>query len=117
MVIKEDCIFCKLANKIIPSDFIYENDNFVAFFDANPKIEGHTLIVPKSHSVNLMDMPESLGRELIEAIKSVGEIKLKEGFDGFNIIQNNFPAAGQVVMHSHLHILPRKEGDGFKIIA
>lgn len=115
-MIKEDCIFCKLANKIIPAEFIYESDNFVAFPDANPKVEGHTLIVPKSHSVNLMDMPATLGRELLEAIKSVGEMKIKEGFQGFNILQNNFPAAGQVVMHSHIHLLPRKEGDGVRML-
>jgi len=111
-----NCLFCKFVKKEIPVDIIYENDNFIAFPDANPIVEGHTLIIPKKHSVNTMDMPATLGQELLGAIKSVGEIKLKEGFEGFNIIQNNFEPAGQVVMHTHFHFLPRKKGDGFKVI-
>ena len=108
----EDCVFCKIVNKEIPVEFIYESDNFIAFPDANPKVEGHCLIVTKNHFVNLMDMPCVLGSELIEVIKKVAEIKFKEGFEGFNLVQNNFSCAGQEVMHSHLHFFPRKEGDG-----
>ncbi len=112
----EDCIFCKIAQGKIPEELIYESDNFIAFPDANPNVKGHTLIIPRKHYVNMMDMPATLGRELMDAIKSVADIKLKQGAEGFNIIQNNFPAAGQVVMHAHIHLLPRKKGDGFKSI-
>jgi len=109
----EDCIFCKIANKEVEADkIIYENDNFVAFPDANQQTEGHTLIVPKKHFVNCLDLPSSLGGELLDAIKAVAEIRLKEGAEGFNIIQNNGGCAGQVVMHAHFHLLPRKKGDG-----
>jgi histidine triad (HIT) family protein len=100
----------------ISVNFIYESDNFLAFPDANPKVEGHTLLIPKDHFVNLMDLPESLGRELLEGIKAVAEMRLKEGFGGFNIVCNNFSAAGQMVMHSHVHILPRKKNDGFDLV-
>lgn len=116
MVHDNNCIFCKFIKGEIPVKFIYESDNFVAFLDANPKVDGHTLLIPKSHFVNLMDLPESLGRELIEGIKAVAEMRLKEGFEGFNIVSNNFSAAGQVVMHSHLHILPRRKDDGFDLV-
>jgi histidine triad (HIT) family protein len=108
----EDCIFCKIAGKEIPSEVIYENDNFICFPDASPRVEGHCLVVPKKHFVNIIDLPSSSGSELLDAIKNVGELKLKEGFDGFNVIQNNGEVAGQVVMHCHFHLLPRKKGDG-----
>jgi histidine triad (HIT) family protein len=110
-----ECVFCKIVKGEIKVDFIYENDNFVAFADANPKVDGHTLVVPKRHFVNLMDMPESLGSEMLDAIKHVFEIRSKEGAEGFNVVGNNFPAAGQLVMHAHLHILPRKTADTWKM--
>ena len=110
-----DCVFCKIILGEIKTDIIYENDNFIAFPDSNPKVEGHTLIVPKKHYVNSFDMPSSLGVELLDSIKNMAEKKFKEGFEGFNVIQNNFPVAGQVVMHAHFHFLPRKNGDGHNL--
>ena len=74
----EDCIFCKLASGEIDRKVIYENDNFISFPDANPRVEGHTLIVPKKHFVNILDLPKSLGMELLDAIKNTAEILLKE---------------------------------------
>lgn len=116
MVYDANCVFCKIVKSEIPVKFIYESDNFFAFPDANPKIEGHTLLIPKDHFVNLMDLPESLGGELLEGIKSVVKMRLKEGFEGFNLVCNNFPVAGQIVMHAHIHILPRKKNDGFDLV-
>jgi histidine triad (HIT) family protein len=109
----EECAFCKIAKGEIPVDRIYENDNFVSFPDANPVIEGHTLVVPKKHFKTLLDFPDSLGGELIDCIKKT-TMKLIEEHkaEGFNVISNNFPAAGQAVHHVHFHIMPRKDGDG-----
>lgn len=112
----DNCIFCKIARKEIPVNVIYENDNFFAMPDKNPAVPGHTLIIPKKHFENVMDMPASLGRELIDIVKAVAEIRFKEGAEGFNLIQNNFEAAGQVVMHAHFHVLPRKKDDGFNLV-
>ena len=110
-----NCIFCEIISKN-KRNFIYENDNFAAFLDVNPKVKGHTLIVTKKHFVNTFDMPESLGSELLDAIKNVAEKFLKEkDVGGFNILQNNFPVAGQIVMHSHFHLLPRRKNDGFNL--
>ena len=114
--IKKDCVFCKIASREIPAEIIYENDNFIAFPDLNPRVAGHTLIISKKHYVDILDMPISLGTELLDAIKNVAGKKLKEDLvEGFNILQNNFPVAGQVVMHTHFHLLPRRKDDGFKI--
>ncbi len=109
---EKECIFCKIARKEIPVEVIFENDNFIVFPDAHPKVEGHCLIIPKKHFTNILDFPDSLGAELIETVKKVAEIKIKQGADGFNLMQNNFESAGQVVMHMHFHFLPRKKGDG-----
>ena len=113
---EKECIFCKIARgEVLKEKFLYENDNFVAFPDANPKVEGHTLIVPKKHFVNLVDMPETLGSEMMDAIKKVFELRTREGAEGFNVISNVGNAAGQLVMHAHIHVLPRKKQDSWKM--
>lgn len=116
--IEENCIFCKIAQGIIKSDFIGESNNFMAFLDANPKAKGHTLIISKKHLVTLLDIPNNLGEELLTFTKKIGSQILdnKEG-DGFNILMNNLEPAGQVVNHAHIHILPRKDSDGLRIIS
>jgi len=106
-----DCIFCKIARREIPVEIIYEGDNFIAFPDANPCSKGHTLIIPKKHFVNIIELPAILGNELLDVIKKVAEIRFKEGAEGFNVIVNNGKEAGQVVMHLHVHVIPRKKGE------
>jgi len=106
----EDCIFCKIARKEIKAEIIYESENFIAFPDVNPKTKGHTLIIPKKHYVNVIDIPAALGNELLETVKKVAEIRFREGAEGFNLINNCGQAAGQAVMHAHFHLLPRRKG-------
>jgi len=111
-----DCIFCKIARGEIKKKKIYENENFFSIPDANPVIEGHSLIISKKHFENLLDLPSSLAGELLDCIKKTAEKLLKEkNADGFNVVNNNFEAAGQIVKHVHFHIFPRKKDDGFKI--
>jgi len=112
---KEECIFCKIARREIKQEIIEETDNFMAFPDANPRTKGHTLVIPKRHFVNLLDMPASLGNELLDVVKKIADKRIREGAEGFNIVVNNFPVAGQVVMHAHVHILPRYKRDDFKV--
>lgn len=114
----KDCIFCKIVKGEIKSDIVYSSDNFIGILDIHPKSVGHTVIFPKQHFNNILDIPSSLGGEMLEAIKEVGLklIKEKKG-DGFNVVVNNGQVAGQVVMHSHIHIIPRKTGDGLKSLA
>ncbi len=112
---KEDCIFCKIARKEVPVEIVEENDNFIAFPDAHPVSRGHTLLIPRKHFVNILDLPSDMASEMIDMIKIVAEKRLKEGAEGFNLMMNNFSAAGQEVMHAHLHIVPRRKGDGIKV--
>jgi len=113
----DDCVFCKIVSGKLPTErVIYSNDNFISIPDANPVIEGHSMVISKKHFVTLLDLPDTLGNELLDCIKNTS-IKLTEEWkaDGFNAINNNFKSAGQVVDHIHFHILPRKKGDGFKV--
>ena len=111
-----DCIFCKIAKGEISVKRIYENDNFFSILDANPVLEGHSLVISKKHFESVLDMPDSLGPELLDCIKKTA-LKLidEKKASGFNVVNNNFESAGQIVEHMHFHILPRKKGDGFKI--
>ena len=115
---KEDCIFCKIVRGEIPCERVYEDKNFIGFLDINPKAEGHTLIVSKNHYKTMLDVADTLGNELVAAIKQVG-LKLlsdKKG-EGLNLAVNIGEASGQLVPHFHAHIVPRKKGDGLNAIA
>jgi len=106
----KDCIFCKIVSGEIPSEKIYENDNFFSIPDANQQIEGHSLVISKKHFQTILDLPSTLGTELLDCIKETA-LKLidEHKSDGFNLVQNNFESAGQLVKHIHFHILPRKK--------
>ena len=112
-----ECVFCKIARGEIKSDVVRANNNFIAFRDIKPAAPGHTLVVPKKHYVTLLDIPQNLAEEMIGFTKSIASDLLdKKLGDGFNIVMNNLPAAGQEVAHAHLHIIPRKEGDGLRFV-
>lgn len=107
-----ECIFCRIARGEIKSDIIYENDNFFSIYDIKPKVEGHAIIISKKHFENVLEMPNTLGLELIDAVKKTA-IKLidKQKIGGFNLACNTGKSAGQVIEHVHFHILPRKGGE------
>lgn len=112
-----DCIFCKISNGEIPSNTIFENDGFRVILDNGPATKGHALVLPKNHYANLFEIPEDVLAEAAKVSKTVAEnMKTKLGCDGLNLVQNNGEAAGQTVMHFHLHIIPRYENDGQHIL-
>lgn len=107
------CIFCKIIAGEIPCARVYEDDSILAFLDINPIAAGHSLVVPKRHFPTLLDLPASEGEALLRAMRLVADaVKKETGAGGFNCIQNNFAPAGQVVFHSHWHIIPRFDNDG-----
>lgn len=114
---KTSCVFCKIISGELKADKIIESDSFISFLDINQEVKGHTLVIPKKHYVTLLDLPNKLGNEMLEFTKKVANSLIdKKIGDGFNIIMNNLEVAGQVVMHSHIHIIPRKEGDGLRFL-
>lgn len=109
---RNDCIFCAIADGEIPSFKIYEDDEVLAYLDINPFSEGHTLVIPKEHREGLLDADDALLAKLVSRVRKVAEhIKRTLPCDGFNILQNNGEAAGQTVRHIHFHIIPRRNGD------
>ncbi len=113
----DGCIFCKIANGEIPSNTIYEDDEFRVILDNGPATKGHALVLPKKHYADLYELPEDTAAAAIKVAKKVAAImKEKLECDGLNLVQNNGSAAGQTVMHFHLHIIPRYENDGQKIL-
>ncbi len=106
------CLFCKIASKEIPSKIIYENEYVLAFLDIFPILEGHTIIIPKNHYNNIEDINEKDLMELLKVVKLLaGHIHKKLDIEGYNILQNNFKAAGQEINHFHIHIIPRMNDD------
>jgi histidine triad (HIT) family protein len=114
---KEDCIFCKIANGDIPSKTLYEDGDFRVILDLGPATKGHALILPNDHYANIYELPEdAASKTMILAKKMAAVMTDKLKCDGFNLVQNNGEAAGQTVMHFHLHLIPRYNDDGQKIL-
>ena len=113
----ENCIFCKIAAGEIPSNTIYEDDSFRVILDLGPATRGHALVLPKNHYADLFEIPEDVLADAAKVAKKVaGTMKEKLSCDGLNLVQNNGEAAGQTVMHFHLHIIPRYANDGQHIL-
>ena len=109
---KDDCIFCKLANGVIPTNSLYEDDVVKVIFDAGPASSGHVLILPKEHFDNVYSLDDDTAAHIFQVAVKVAKA-LKEGLnlEGLNIVQNNGEIAGQTVFHFHMHIIPRYKGD------
>ena len=107
----DNCIFCKLANKDIPTNIIY--DRFTVILDASPATKGHALILPKNHAANIYELPDEDASAVFVLAKKLAT-KMTEILhcDGFNIVQNNGEVAGQTVFHFHMHLIPRYLNDG-----
>ena len=112
----ENCIFCKIANHVIPSSVVYEDDDVIAFLDISQTTMGHTLVVPKKHFTNIFDIDEENAVEIMKAIRVVSnKLKEKLNVSAVNVINNSGELAGQTVMHIHFHVIPRYENDGIVI--
>lgn len=109
----ENCIFCKIVHGEIPCTSVFESEELIAFLDISPVNKGHTLLVPKAHMETLFDMPDDIGQTLLAAMKQVGAAVMEAtGAKGLNVVQNNYPVAGQQVPHVHWHLIPRFADDG-----
>ncbi|MFA9414422.1 HIT family protein [Streptococcus sp. E29BA] len=112
-----DCIFCQIVSGAIPSSQIYEDEQVLAFLDITQVTPGHTLIIPKQHCKNLLDMSADTAHQVFGVVPKLAQALVKAtGADGINLINNSEEAAGQTVFHAHIHLLPRfASGDGLDI--
>jgi histidine triad (HIT) family protein len=107
----ENNVFAKILRGEIPSTRVYEDDAVVAFMDVMPQGPGHTLVMPKAPSRNLLDADAATLGNLMPAVQKVARaVKTAFGADGVTIMQFNEPASGQTVFHLHVHVIPRFEG-------
>jgi len=110
----EDCIFCRIIRKEAPASFVFEDDCVVAFLTNRPVNEGHTLVIPKKHYENIYDIPEDDIAYLFKIVKRVAHaVRDAMAAEGVRVVQNNGWAAGQVIFHFHVHVIPMKPHEGF----
>ncbi len=117
MTLSKACLFCEIIATREPAARIYETEDTLAFLDINPIVEGHALVIPKTHARNIFDLPEASMPGLMLALAHVARTICKAfNADGLNVFQSNEPAGGQTVFHVHFHLLPRFRNDGVVII-
>lgn len=108
-----NCLFCKIINKEIPADIIYEDGEVVAVLDIQPRAPGHAMILPKIHIENISELPEKNIGSVFSAVKKiVGLLEKSLKPDGFTIGINHGKVSGQTIEHLHIHVIPRWQGDG-----
>jgi len=112
---ESDCIFCKIVAGEIPAAKVFEDDACVAFMDIGPVADGHVLLIPKSHAAGIEDLSPADASAMLANLPAIARaVRSATGCQGLNILQNNGPLAGQVVMHVHFHLIPRNAGDAFE---
>lgn len=109
------CVFCSIAEKKSPAEIIFEDEDFISFLDINPFNFGHTLVIPKNHFNNFMEIPAELNGRLFNLVQTISK-KVLRGLNasGLNVIINNGSIAGQTIFHAHVHLIPRSEDDGHR---
>jgi histidine triad (HIT) family protein len=108
-----ECVFCRIVRGEIPATKLFEDEKVVSFLDIAPAAKGHALVVTKKHYRTLLDVPHEELRDIMAAVQKVAAAVTTAvpGTEGFNVLQSNSEAAGQVIPHVHFHIIPRKKGD------
>lgn len=104
-------IFAKILRGEIPSHKVYEDEHALAFMDVMPQGTGHTLVIPKAPSRNILDADPKTLSQVMPVVQKIA-IAAKDAFeaDGVTVIQFNEPASGQTIYHLHFHVIPRFEG-------
>jgi histidine triad (HIT) family protein len=112
----DPCIFCGIVSGEVPGQIVDSDEHTVAFMDINPATRGHALVVPRTHSADLMEIPDEDLAQTMRAARRLAE-RMREVLepDGFNILNSSGPAAWQTVFHFHVHVIPRYEDDPLKL--
>ena len=108
----EDCVFCKIVKGELPSEKVLENHDFIVIKPLDPLVMGHSLVIPREHYKTFSDMPADLYDGLLKTAKeAIDKLDTKN----YNLVINSGKDSGQEIPHVHLHILPRKKNDDFKL--
>ncbi len=117
MTHQPSCVFCQIVSGEAEASFIYRDDLVAAFMDIQPLVEGHLLIIPNDHCVSLEELDDSVGGHMFVTARMLAKAIRRSNLrsEGVNLFLADGAAAGQTIFHSHLHVIPRFRGDGFKI--
>lgn len=111
-----NCIFCKILAGELPATIIDEDERTIAFMDIAPATRGHTLVIPRAHSADLLSVDERDLQAVALACKRLAaRVKDRLGADGVNLVNSCGAAAWQTVFHFHVHVIPRYEGDPLRL--
>ena len=111
-----DCLFCRIVSGEIPATKVHEDERAIAFMDINPVTRGHLLVIPRTHSRDLLDIaPQDLAATMQTAQVVAAKAARALDADGVNVVHNCGAAAGQTVFHFHVHVVPRTVKDGFHV--
>jgi histidine triad (HIT) family protein len=111
-----ECLFCGIVEGSVPSQTVDSDERTVAFMDINPATKGHALVIPRAHSIDLMDVePEDLAATMAAVQRLVKRMDEVLEPDGFNVLNASRPAAWQTVFHFHVHVIPRYDDDPLKL--
>jgi diadenosine tetraphosphate (Ap4A) HIT family hydrolase len=115
---EQGCVFCQILAGDLPASYVYEDDVVCAFMDIRPVTSGHVLVIPRAHAESLTDVPPDVSAAMMQAVNRCVEGLRRSGvpMDTFNLFLADGVAAGQEVPHAHLHVIPRFEGDGWRLI-
>ena len=112
----EDCIFCKIVAGELPAEIVNEDEHTVSFMDINPWTRGHALVIPRTHSRNLLDIdPGDLAHVAAGAKRLAARMRERLGCDGINLLNSSEAAAWQTVFHFHMHVIPRYDDDPLRL--
>ena len=108
-----ECAFCRIAGGLVPAELVLADDEFVAFLDHRPLFHGHCLVVPRAHQATLSDLPEPLIGGLFGRVQALARaVELATDAEGSFVAINN--RVSQSVAHLHVHVVPRRKGDGLR---
>lgn len=109
------CIFCDIVERKEKAEILFEDEKIISFLDINPFNVGHSLVIPKTHYENFLEVPNDILGEMLSVVQQLTKgVVTGLNADGYNILSNNGRAAGQSVFHCHFHIIPRFTTDGYK---
>lgn len=111
-----NCIFCKILAGELPATIVDEDERTIAFMDISPATRGHALVIPRTHSIDLLEIgAEDLQAVALASQRLAGRAKERLGADGVNLLNACGAVAFQSVFHFHMHVIPRYEGDNVRL--
>lgn len=109
----KDCIFCRIGSGEQPTLKIYEDEHTICFMDIAGDVDGHMLVIPKAHCESILDADAAVAAQVMAAVKKVCDHLVQNcGYEGVDLLSANGESAGQTMPHWHIHIIPRRTGDG-----